>query len=295
MSRTKSIQFEGLLIKTITLVVAFWLFALISNLFANEATSIENAINQRPTVQADTSDGQQIPAESQGEPLNQDFLSDISPLSKTSETSAQDVISFTEVSGQGKQCSTAGGASQGSESCLIRNENGSFAEVESQWETFGNDAKRQTVTKSYDANGNQTSEETIRVKSEYQLLSDGSRVIEKESIDIVKQPEQGLISRDLIVKNHEKGKVVKTTWAHYVENPNIGALKAALAHHAVLYYDNGRVKAGFANQYKNGKVVEALLNYNPAKNPNLRMELTGVTKWANQIDQLVNQNSVSVR
>jgi len=295
MSKTKSIQVEELMIRVIILVTAFWLFAQIPNLFANSATSTENAINERPTVQADTPSEQQTPANSQGEPLTQDFLSDSSPLSKPSENSNPDVISFTEVSGQGKQCSNAGDVSQGSESCLIRNENGSFSEVESQWEAFGNESKKQTITKNYDANGNQTGEETIRVKSEYQVLSNGSRVIEKESIDIVKQPAQGLISRDLLVKNHEKGKVVKTTWAHYIENPSVGALKAALVHHAVLYYDNGKVKAGFANQYKNGRVVDALLNYNPAKNPNLRMELTGVNKWANQIDQLVNQNSVSVR
>lgn len=295
MSKTKSIQVEELLIKTIFFVLAFWLFGITPHLLCNEANSIENAINQRPTVQADTSAGQQIATASQEEPMTQDFLNEPSPLSKASKASDQQDISFTEVSGTGRQCSTAGDASQGSESCLIRHENGSFAEVESQWETFGNDSKKQTITKSYDADGNQTHEETIRVKSEHKLLADGSRVIEKESIDIVKQPAQGLISRDLIVKNHEKGKVVKTTWAHYIENPKIGALKAALQHHAVLYYDNGKVKAGFANQYKNGRVAEALLNYNPAKNPNLRMEMTGITKWASQIDQLVNQNSVSVR
>ncbi len=296
MSKTKSLQL-GQNTKIAILAILVSTLFLLSNLFAFESSSFENTLNQVPTAQADSGSNEdtQTPQNEPDSSLTQDFLNDQSPLSKPAAQAENQAIAFTEVSGQGKQCSTAGDASQGSQSCLERNEDGSFAEIEIAWESFGDESKKQTVIKSYTAKGDQVSEETLRVKTSYKTLTDGSRIVEKESLDIVKQPAQGLTTRDLIVRNYEKGQVSKTTWAHYVENPSIGNLKAALAHHAVLYYENGRVKAGFANQYKNGRVVDALLNYNPAKNPNLRMELTGITKWANQIDQLVNQNSVSVR
>ncbi|HRK61877.1 MAG TPA: hypothetical protein PLY88_04935 [Candidatus Omnitrophota bacterium] len=271
----------------LTLVSTFFI---LSRLDAFEAMSFETAMQQQPTTSVpDTAEAVQksTPADSESEQLTQDFLNETSPLSKPSESLKPQDISFTEISGPGKQCSSTGDAGQGSQGCLQRNADGSFSEIEAQWENFGDEIKKQIIVKNYDAKGDQISEETIRIKASGKILNDGTRVLEKESIDIVKQPAQGKVTRDLIVKNYEKGQSTKVTWAHYVENPNIGALKAGLAHHAVLYYENGKVKAGFANQYKNGRVVDTLLNYNPAKNPNLRLELTGITKWANWIDQLV--------
>ena len=279
----KSIQI-GLIL---TLVSSFFI---LSRLDAFEATSFETAMQQQPTTSvSETEETAQTStsSDSEGEPLTQDFLSENSPLSKPDESLNPKDISFTEISGPGKQCSSTGNAGQGSQGCLQRNEDGSFSEIEAQWENFGDEIKKQIIVKNYDAKGDPISEETIRIKASEKMLADGTRALEKESIDIVKQPAQGKVTRDLIVKNYEKGQSTKVTWAHYIENPNIGALKAGLAHHAVLYYENGKVKAGFANQYKNGRVVDTLLNYNPAKNPNLRLELTGITKWENWIDQLI--------
>jgi len=262
-------------------------FFILSRLDAFEATSFETAMQQQP-IKSISDVNEAIPqSNSESKPLTQDFLNESSPLSKPSESLKPQDISFEEVKGQGKQCTAAGDTGQGSQSCLKRNEDGSFAEIESHWEQFGNESKKQVITKNYGSNGDQMSEETIRIKSSHTSLADGKKILEKESIDIVKQPAQGKVTRDLIVKNYEKGQLTKVTWAHYIENPNIGALKAGLAHHAVLYYEKGQVKAGFANQYNNGRVVDTLLNYNPAKNPNLRLELTGITKWSNWIDQLI--------
>ena len=94
------------------------------------------------------------------------------------------------------------------------------------------------------------------------------------------------LKASIAIRSKLPNKIKKTVWAHYIET---GEKTAGLAHHAVLYFQDGKLNSGFANRYKDGKLVDSLLNYNPERNPNLRLEKTGVLKWTRWIDQLISQ------
>lgn len=282
----------------VSLERAFWLGLLVFFLFSQFAWSNEltqtpgGFITEKPALSQNTAEAPVSSATAfpQAE-LSQDFLMQDSPLSKPT---AEDTTELTVVaiSGAGKECTSSGNSEIGSQSCLERKEDGQFAESKLEWENFGNESKRQIVTENYFSDGSVSGKETIRLKTLFRTTEGGNILKQKDFFDIVKQPAQGLITRELIIKEYGKdGEVSKITWAHYRE---IGDKKAGLAHHAVLYYQNGQLSSGFANQYKNGKVSDILLNYDPVRNPNLRLEQTGATKWANWIDQLVHRTPVSI-
>lgn len=251
-------------------------------------TALDNGRSQQ-TKSIDSEAPKSLPNDT--EP--QDFLSDSAPLSKASPEQQPQTgsdVSIVAVTGAGRECSTTGDSSQGSESCLDRKADGSFSESTTNHENFGNEKKEQTVIRYFTANGESAGEDTTRIKTSYRDNEDGSKQKEREFFDIVNQPPRGLITRDLIVKEYRQGELKKVTWAHYLE---IGTRKAGLAHHAVLYYEDGKLTSGFANKYKGGKVIDTLLNYDPTKNPNLRIEKTGVLKWAGWIDQLIHTTSAA--
>ncbi len=223
--------------------------------------------------------------------MPQDFLTDHSPLSKPTPEPEKAVTEATviAVSGPGKECSSTGNQENGSQSCVEKNLNGSFSEKISNWENFGNETKKQTVLRYYSSNGNPAGEDTIRIKTLYLNQDDGVKRLGREFYDIVSQPAKGLITRDFIIKTFDSlGQIAKITWAHYRE---IGFKKAGLEHHAVLYYKDGQLSSGYADKYKDGKIIDTFFNYNPEKNPNLRMEMTGITKWAGWIDQLTHSTN----
>ncbi len=222
-------------------------------------------------------------------PASQDFLSDTSPLSApTLESTEKATELLLSVDKKGEQCSSSGSAAQGSETCLNKQGDGGFIESTSNWEDFGDEKKIQTIRESYNPEGGLIEAQTTRVKIESVTLSNGKSQKEKEFFDIVRQPVKGAITRELIVKEFDKkGLLSKITWAHYRE---IGSRKAGLAHHAVLYYQNGKLDAGFANEYKNGKVSDVLLNFDKVKTPHLRIELTGASLWLQQIDNLTHHS-----
>ena len=225
----------------------------------------------------------------------QDFFNDsISPLSKATQDQQPQTgsdVSVIAVTGPGRECSTTGDSSQSTETCITRNTDNSFSESTTNIETFGDEKKEQTVIRYFTPNGESEGEDTIRIKTNYVEKVDGSKQEKRKFYDIIKQPATGLITRDIIVtENDKKGQLSKATWASYTES---GPRKARLDHHAVLYYEGGKITSGFANKYnKSGKVVDTLLNYDP-KNTNLRMEKTGILKWAGWIDQLIHTTSAA--
>ena len=221
--------------------------------------------------------------------LPQDFFAHSSPLSEPSSDvplSSENVgeASIIQSEGTERQCSSSGDTSNGSESCIQRRADGSFMETHSTHERMGDEKKEQTTINYYQSNGESAGKDTTRIKTSYYS---NSEIVQRESYDIVIQPARGLINRDWIIKEYNsQGELKKTIWAHYIE---MGTKIAGLAHHAVIYYEDGKLSSGFANQYKRGKVTETLLNYDPHKNPNLRMEKTGILKWTRWIDQLIHQ------
>ncbi len=221
--------------------------------------------------------------------MPQDFFAHRSPLSKPSSESPlsygnEGEASVIQSEGTERQCSSTGDTSNGSESCIQRRADGSFMETHSTHERIGDEKKEQTTINYYQSNGESSGKDTTRIKTSYYS---NSEIVQRESYDIVIQPARGLINRDWIIKEYNsQGELEKTIWAHYIE---IALKTAGLAHHAVIYYEDGKLNSGFANQYKGGKVTDTLLNYDPHKNPNLRMEKTGILKWTRWIDQLIHQ------
>lgn len=259
--------------------------ALIAMGWAAEGTFVPTDTRQA-TISADKGGASGQGQKASSEPI--DFFAESSPLSKpTVEEIApkSDIeVSMVAVEGNGQQCSNSGNESNGSKDCIARLPNGNFTESTSNWEDFGDEKKEQIVARHYNVDGASQGQDTLRIKTNYKTDNQGNKQITRELYDTVNQPSQGLITRDLIVKEYDtKGQLKKITWAHYLE---IGTRKAGLEHHAVLYYEDGKLISGFANKYKDGKVVDTLLNYDPSKNPNLRMEKTGVLKWSGWIEGL---------
>ncbi len=286
---------ENQTLKTLFMALLIWGMAIIFG-WALPADFEASVRSDRQTVSADSS-APIKPAEAHAaavQPeMTQDFLTESSPLSAAQPAAklSNADVSIVAVKGPGRDCSSSGDASEGSQNCIVRSSDGSFSESAADWENFGDESKKQTVVRHYNSNGESAGEDTIRIKTSYRSNPGNVKQKEREFYDLVNQPSQGLISRDLVVKEYNsQGELKKITWAHYVE---IGTRKAGLAHHAALYYEDGKLTSGFANKYKNGKVVDTLLNYDPVKNPNLRMEKTGALKWANWIDQLIHTTAAT--
>lgn len=288
--------------KLIGLIAIIW--AVLSLLgWAEESAAPDQTASSQPAITAEKaaeSDSKAVASTHLQPDMTQDFLMDNSPLSKPEQTAAtskkatqtaEPEVLMVNSDKTGHECTSQGDGSNGSKNCLIRDEDGSFSEKTTSWENFGDERKEQTVSKHYNSNGDSAGEDTVRIKTNFHTGLNGQTQKQSEYYDIVNQPPQGLITRDMIVKEYNsKGDLKKITWAHYIE---MGTRKAGLAHHAVLYYKDGKLTEGYANQYKNGKVIDTLLNYNPAKNPNLRMELTGITKWVGWIDHLIHDSAAT--
>ena len=157
-------------------------------------------------------------------------------------------------------CKHSGSKDYGDSVCEHRLQDGTLVRSESHHEQAWNEFKKQTLISVFDAEGRLADKQMIRHKTEYRKGL--GRRIAKESMDIVRYPVEGKITREVLIFRYGRSgkRVVKMNDARYIQIGKTGF--AALVQNTSLTYDKtGLPLSGHASLWKDGKVSKELFRW----------------------------------
>ena len=178
-------------------------------------------------------------------------------------------------------CKTSGDADYSSSLCERKLGDGTLVRSESHSETAWNEVKKQTVVTLLDAGGREIDKQAIRRKAEYRKGI--SHRIAKESLDIVRYPKDGKITRTVIIFTYDRSgkRVVKMNDARYVQIKKTDF--AELIQDAALTYDKGGLPLrGHVELWKNGKKSKELFRWDRDQSSLETLDRQAWKQWENK-------------